>query len=229
MVRDILHALLVISLPVVLSIFLALEIGKVREEFYGKMNSIYELIYQNISKFENEISNLYYAINYLNGSYLNDYYKLKNELMQTKDKLAQISKKLLEIESKLEDIENRLYSSNYIVLNPTLEEVKKFLEEDDTDKIPYDNQTFICTDFANRFVSNFLRKGYYACVSILYFEDVAHAIVAINTRDYGLIYVEPQQDKIIFNLKRGMNYCDAVGWYCNYTIKRIIDCFNYGK
>ncbi len=116
-------------------------------------------------------------------------------------------------------------NTTFITLNPTFEELVKFIKEDNTDKLEY-SKDFTCINFANTFVKRFREKGYYSCVVDIEFENTAHAIVVVNTSDRGIVYIEPQNDKIIFDLKVGDNYCEKVGWYCNWVIKRIVDCFN---
>jgi len=110
---------------------------------------------------------------------------------------------------------------------PTLEIVKKFLEEDDTDKQKYEEDKFTCVNFANMFVDRFLKKGYYSCVAYLLSTNSAHTIVAIKTLDYGKIYVEPQTDQIIYRINVGDNYCSLINQSCYYPIVRIVDCFDY--
>jgi hypothetical protein len=110
---------------------------------------------------------------------------------------------------------------------PTLEIVKKFLEEDDTDKQKYEEDKFTCLNFANMFVDRFLKNGYYSCVAYLLSTNSAHTIVAIKTLDYGKIYVEPQTDQIIYRINVGDNYCSLINQSCYYPIVRIVDCFDY--
>jgi hypothetical protein len=110
---------------------------------------------------------------------------------------------------------------------PTLQIVKEFLEEDDTDKQKYEEDKFTCVNYANMFVDRFLKKGYYSCVAYLLSSNSAHTIVAIKTSDYGKIYVEPQSDQIIYNINIGDNYCSLINQSCNFPIVRIVDCFDY--
>jgi paraquat-inducible protein B len=110
---------------------------------------------------------------------------------------------------------------------PTLEIVKEFLEEDDTDKQKYEEDKFTCVNYANMFVDRFLKKGYYSCVAYLLSTNSAHTIVAIKTLDYGKIYIEPQSDQIIYNINIGDNYCSLINQSCSFPIVRIVDCFNY--
>jgi predicted nuclease with TOPRIM domain len=132
------------------------------------------------------------------------------------------------IENKVENLtkEVNLISERAIKI-PTLQIVKEFLEEDDTDKQKYEEDKFTCVNYANMFVDRFLKKGYYSCVAYLLSTNSAHTIVAIKTLDYGKIYVEPQSDQIIYNINIGDNYCSLINQSCYYPIIRIVDCFNY--
>jgi hypothetical protein len=110
-------------------------------------------------------------------------------------------------------------------VNPPYSELVQFIVEDRTDAMAYINNSFVCTDFANMFVANFRKKGYYSCFTELVFEEGAHAIVAVNTTDRGLVYVEGQTDQIIYNINVGDNYCSLVNWDCEWKINKISDCF----
>jgi len=156
--------------------------------------------------------------------------RLKNVESSLYVNIELLSSKINSLSTELENISKQISRLSHRVLTyPAFEDVKRFLEKDNTDKQEYREETFICTDFANMFIENFRNEGFYSCLTYLYFGEGAHAIVSIYTTDLGKIYVEPQDDKIIFDLKPGDNYCEKVGWDCNLIIKRIIDCFDYGR
>jgi uncharacterized protein YoxC len=137
-------------------------------------------------------------------------YDLSNAVKNLTEKTA-----LLEVKAKQKGI-----------VDPPYSELVQFIVEDRTDAMTYINNSFVCTDFANMFIANFKKKGYYSCLTELVFEDGAHAIVAVNTTDRGLLYVEPQSDGIITSLKVGDNYCSKVDWNCYWEIKYIKSCFS---
>jgi len=172
----------------------------------------------------NQISDLKTQLEETNLKLLN--LTRENELL--KEKINNLNLTLEETKNELAALRDR-FSRNFLV-NPTYNEVLNFVREDDTDKIPFNetNYSFICTDYTNRFISNFRKKGFYACETILYFPNhQSHSIVAINTTDKGLIFVEPQNDQIIFNLRVGDNYCNYINQDCNWTILSIKHCFNH--
>ena len=76
--------------------------------------------------------------------------------------------------------------------DPTWDELMLFLEEDDTDRILYQNTSFDCVDFAERLHNNAERAGIRAAYVSVEFHDVqkGHAINAFNTSDKGLTFID---------------------------------------
>jgi len=181
-----------------------------------KIREVNENVIKELEDIKKELVDIDIKVNYLSESDSKTWNYVKDVEKDVKEKIDDIS-------FKLEDLSRRT------IKTPTLKILQDFLEEDDTNEYQYVENRFECTDFANRFVSNFLKKGYYSCVSYILFSDSAHAIVAVNTSDYGVVYVEPQEDKIIYDLRVGDNYCEKLGWDCYARIYRIVDCFNFGR
>jgi len=151
---------------------------------------------------------------------------LSQENSLLKNQINNLTAELQKTSSRLNDLQDRI-TRNFVTY-PTYSEVLNFVKEDDTDKQPYNetNYSFICTDYTNRFIANFRKKGFYACETILYLPDhQSHSLVAIYTTDKGLTFVEPQNDQIIFNLRIGDNYCSYINQNCNWTILSIKHCF----
>ena len=89
--------------------------------------------------------------------------------------------------------ENRNYS------DPTYTEMLQFLYVDETDKHLYIKDEYVCSNFSTALVTNAsafnMRVAY---VRLVYTDNCAlHAIVAFNTTDEGLIFIEPQNDGIV--------------------------------
>jgi len=83
--------------------------------------------------------------------------------------------------------------------NPTWQELKYFLDSDDTELIPYNYNSFICGDFAERLHNNAERAGIRAAVVIVYFTSgPPHAIDAFYTTDKGLVYVDDTGEGLEF-------------------------------
>jgi hypothetical protein len=178
-------------------------------------NDISELKLDTINKFKeitSSVEDLDIKVNYLS----NTSSRLWNYIYEVDNRVRNVS-------IELNDLSQRA------IKTPTLQILKDFIKEDDTDKIPYVEWKFECTDFSYRFMMNFMKKGYFSCVAYVESEDRAHAIVVVNTTDAGIVYVEPQYDKIIYDLEVGDNYCEKVGLNCYFPIKRIVDCYHYGE
>jgi hypothetical protein len=87
-------------------------------------------------------------------------------------------------------------SNGYTLQNPTYQEMKTFLAQDSTNTNSYLEDTYVCVDFAAAVNSGAEAKGIRcAVVDIFYPDGYGHTIVAFDTTDRGLIYVEPQFDQ----------------------------------
>lgn len=148
---------------------------------------------------------------------------------KTNNRLDKVEKRV----KYLETIINELNKTNIQLTEKdggfkeiTLEEILNFLTNDDTDKFNY-SENFTCVDFSNMLISKLRRKGVFSCIVYLEFDKGAHAIVSVNTTDKGVIYIEPQTDQIIYQLKLGEDYCKITNMGCNWIIKYIKSCFDY--
>ncbi len=81
--------------------------------------------------------------------------------------------------------------------DPSWEQLKTFLRQDDTDRIPYDFNKFVCADFAERLHNNAEIAGIraaYVCVKLgpssYYPRSGGHALNAFQTTDRGLVYID---------------------------------------
>jgi hypothetical protein len=98
--------------------------------------------------------------------------------------------------------------------NPTYKELLDFLRRDKTDLKPYIKDEFICSDFAAVVNINSELEGIRAAWVSVRFPPGglyhSHAIVAFETTDKGLVFVEPQLDKIAKPVI-GKSYWESVG------------------
>lgn len=98
-----------------------------------------------------------------------------------------------------------------LLKRPTLEELRAFLREDRTNEHAYidgEKLEYICTDFARDFRRNAIDHGYnVSWVSIYYTmpdgEEGAHAINAVYLADGTLVFIEPQDDGLHYELRVG--------------------------
>jgi chaperonin cofactor prefoldin len=101
-----------------------------------------------------------------------------------------------------------LTENGYYVRDPTYSEAIAFISSDKTDENEYSDD-YVCYDFTADFSYNAFQGGYRCGFVYIEFSDSAHAIACFNTTDRGLIYVEPQNDKIV-TLTVGQQYLGYV-------------------
>ncbi len=83
----------------------------------------------------------------------------------------------------------------YVVLhNPTLAEVKDFLAKDTTDKVPYNELTYVCTHYARDVINNAVKKGMRTAYVEIRHTGMSHSLIAFETTDKGIMYFDPQYD-----------------------------------
>jgi len=87
---------------------------------------------------------------------------------------------------------HRIYlQNNQDAKNPTYPQLMSFLKNDDTDRIIYDENSFVCADFAENLHNNAEDTEMRCAYVIIDFEDgYGHAINAFQTTDRGLIYID---------------------------------------
>jgi hypothetical protein len=87
-------------------------------------------------------------------------------------------------------------STGYALHNPTYQEMKTFLSQDNTDSKTYAEDKYVCVDFSAAVNNNAEAEGIRcAIVDIFHPEGYGHTVVAFETTDRGLIYIEPQFDR----------------------------------
>jgi len=126
----------------------------------------------------------------------------ETELASTLDRLSTTQVELDDREIELSELqvnyEGLMTGHGYTIKDPTYKEMLRFLEDDDTDEAEYITGEYECieftTDLCNRAEENGIRCAY---VSIRFPGGRGHAIVAFNTIDKGLIYIEPQYDDLV--------------------------------
>ncbi len=83
--------------------------------------------------------------------------------------------------------------------DPTLQEVRLFLEKNLIDQRVYDPQEYVCRHYARDLVNQAGAEGIRAGYVVLLFPPTGyvytgHAIVCFEVPDYGLVFFEPQSD-----------------------------------
>jgi len=122
----------------------------------------------------------------------------KDELLTIEADLQATKNYLSEVEEDLQATKLRLSATQTDIFhlhNPTLEEITSFLREDKTDSNKYVEGTYVCSHFTRDVNNNAQNQGIRCAFVGIYHPDSAHAIVAFNTVDEGLVYFEPLTDE----------------------------------
>ena len=102
-----------------------------------------------------------------------------------------------------------MLAHGYPIRDPTYQEMLEFLAGDKTDENNYVPNVYECRHFATDVCNNAERSGYRCAFVSVSFAEEGHAIVAFNTVDRGLIFIEPQDDSEV-KVEVGKTY-DPVG------------------
>lgn len=98
--------------------------------------------------------------------------------------------------------------SGYSLRDPSYKEVKQFLAQDRTDANEYVEGEYGCSDFAADVNNNSEARGLRcALVEIKYPGGRGHALVAFQTVDRGLVFIEPQYDEEV-TIELGRSYAE---------------------
>ena len=94
--------------------------------------------------------------------------------------------------------ENVGSSSQAIALkNPTFQELRDFILKDRANRNEFVLNLYECRHFATDVNNNAEAKGLRCAFVLLCFDRGQHAVVAFDTTDRGLVYIEPQTDAAI--------------------------------
>ncbi len=79
--------------------------------------------------------------------------------------------------------------------NPTYKEMMDFLTSDEIDSNSFIKGQYVCSDFSSDLNHNAEIKGIRVAYVRIRSEEWGHAVVAFETVDRGLVFIEPQSDK----------------------------------
>ncbi|UCC90693.1 MAG: hypothetical protein JSW24_00545 [Dehalococcoidia bacterium] len=128
-------------------------------------------------------------------SYLSD---IETELQVTRDNLSTVETELEETIAELEETMaelSNLQADPFYLHNPTFEEVISFLSEDKTDRNRYIEDEYVCSHFARDVSNNAETQGIRCAFVDIRFPLSAHAIIAFDTTDQGMVYFDPITDE----------------------------------
>lgn len=84
-----------------------------------------------------------------------------------------------------------------LVKNPTFQELRDFILRDATSRSQFVLNQYECRHFATEVDNNAEAEGLRCGFVLLCFDRGQHAVVAFDTTDSGLVYIEPQTDAAI--------------------------------
>ncbi|GAJ19889.1 unnamed protein product, partial [marine sediment metagenome] len=96
-------------------------------------------------------------------------------------------------------------SSEIVLKNPTFQELRDFILRDPTSRNKFVLYKYECRHFATEVCNNADATGIRCAFVLLCFDRGQHAVVAFETTDRGLVYIEPQTDARIHPEVGGKN------------------------
>ncbi|MFH1639506.1 MAG: hypothetical protein ABIB93_04250 [Chloroflexota bacterium] len=85
----------------------------------------------------------------------------------------------------------------YTLKDPTYADALAFLARDKTDENEYRDPVYVCSHFAQDVCNTAEADGMRCAFVDIRFPSTAHALVAFETIDKGLVYFEPQFDEVV--------------------------------
>jgi hypothetical protein len=128
-----------------------------------------------------------------------DLEKSRRDLTAEKIQLDSVESQLGSVQSTLGNLQSNYDRMTkgyaYVFNDPTYDQMVKFLETDKTDQNTYNIKTYNCQNFCADVITNAAKQGVRVAYVSIDFKDSGHSIIAFNTLDRGLIYIEPQTDE----------------------------------
>ena len=93
--------------------------------------------------------------------------------------------------------ENSSTSQEVVLKNPTFKELRDFILRDPTNRNEFVLNQYECRHFATEVNNNAEANDLRCAFVLLCYDRGQHAVVAFNTTDRGLVYIEPQTDAAI--------------------------------
>jgi hypothetical protein len=84
-----------------------------------------------------------------------------------------------------------------ILRNPTFQEMRDFILKDPTSRKAFVPNKYECRNFATDVNNDAEAAGLRCAFVLLCYKNGQHAVVAFDTTDRGMIYIEPQTDAAI--------------------------------
>ncbi len=122
----------------------------------------------------------------------------QDNLTNTQAELGLTSQQLMGTETELVAAEARIEAMDagmFRLYDPTFQEALGFMEQDRTDANEYVEDDYVCSHFAADVNRNAERDGLRCALVDIRFPASAHAAIAFDTIDQGLVYFDPITDE----------------------------------
>jgi phage shock protein A len=137
----------------------------------------------------------------------------QNQVTGLQSNITGLQSDLTSVRAQVDDLKtnlNRLTTSySYIANDPTYAAMQTFLAADTTDSEPYVTGSYVCWNYASDVIADAAKQHIRCGFVYVEFPGSAHAVVAFNTTDKGLVYIEPQSDEVV-QLKTGVHYYQSI-------------------
>jgi len=101
------------------------------------------------------------------------------------------------VEVGYEEGVSAVLGQGYAIIDPTYKQAIKFLDEDETNRNTFVEDAYVCSHFARDVCNNAEDVGIRCAFVEIRYSEGGHSIIAFNTTDEGLTYIEPQSDEIV--------------------------------
>ena len=121
-------------------------------------------------------------------------------LLEVEANLNTANQQLLIAREELNDTKSKLSaikSDRFRLHDPTFKEAVQFMIEDKTDSNHYVDDKYVCSHFASDVNNNAEEAGIRCAFVDVRFPNSAHAIVAFDTVDEGIVFFDPLTDDLV--------------------------------
>lgn len=133
----------------------------------------------------------------------------KSAIAEEKNRLESIQAELITQKNNNKMLQ---VAPQYKLHDPTYAETMAFVQADQTDRKKGINNVYDCKHFAYDVKKSAGKRGLNCALVCIVFPDLnGHALVAFHTTDRGLIFIEPQSDKVV-KVEKGVSYSAQFGW-----------------
>jgi predicted RNase H-like nuclease (RuvC/YqgF family) len=132
--------------------------------------------------------------------------ELTAQLQELKARVDELSRSVSKIQEESSQLRSQLAETKaeldrYQLRRPTMDELRAFLAEDDTNEHRYDEEDYPCTYYARDLRLRAAQHGYNLCFIVVNYRmmwrgEYGHALNGAYLSDGTFIYIEPQNDKI---------------------------------